>query len=74
MASPGQFNLLTHTAKIMGKSAYSALQSEISKMQQEVSLELKNTFLFDLLLIGDLEIILKMIARNDPAVLPGPGS
>ena len=48
MESQGQVNLLTSTAKIMGKSAFSAPQSEISgaalavKMHQKINLELHN--------------------------------
>ena len=72
----GQVNLLTSTAKTMGKSAYSAPQSEISstslavKMHQKINLELHNTSFSDPVFIGDSEIVLKMIARKDPASLP----
>ena len=74
--SPGLFNLLTSAAMIMRKSRYSAPQSEISeavlavKMQQKISLELHNTSFSDPVFIGDSEIVLKMVARNDPASLP----
>ena len=57
-------------------SAYSAPQSEISgavlavKMEQKISQELFNIPLSDPVFIGDSEIVLMMIARNDPADLP----
>ena len=76
MQSQGQINLLTSTAKIMGKSAYSAPQSEISssalafKMHQKINLELHKASFSNPVFIGDSEIVLKMIARNDPASLP----
>ena len=74
--SDGRFNLLSSSAKILGKSAFSAPQSEIagailaSRMQQKISQELFNVSLSDPVFIGDSEIILKMIAKNDPAHPP----
>ena len=61
----------------MGKAAYSASQSEISavvlavKMQQKISQELHTISLSDPVFLEDLEIILRMIACEDPADLPG---
>ena len=75
MESQGQVNLLTSTAKIMGKSAYSGPLSEISsatlavKIHQKINLELHNMSFYNPVFIGDSEIVLKMIARNDPASL-----
>ena len=74
--SEGRFNLLSSSAKILGKSAFSAPQSEIagailaSRMQQKISQELFNVSLSDPVFIGDSEIILKMIAKEDPAQPP----
>ena len=70
--SDGKFNLLSSSAKILGKSAFSAPQSEIagailaSRMQQKISQELYNVSLSDPAFIGDSEIILKMIAKIPP--------
>ena len=76
MHSLDQFNIHTSSSKIMGKYAYFAPQSEISaavlavKMKQKISQELYNVSLSNPVFIGDSEIVLKMIARNDPADLP----
>ena len=67
-------NILTSSAKIMGKS--SAPQSEISgevlavRMELKVKQELYNINLKPSVFIGDSEIVLRMIAKNDPADLP----
>ena len=74
--SDNQFNLLSSSAKIMGKAAFSAPQSEIAgaiqatRMEQKISQELFNVNLLPPLFIGDSEIILKMIAKNNPASPP----
>ena len=39
-------------------------------MHQKINLELNNASSSDPVFIGDSEIVLKMIARNDPASLP----
>ena len=58
----------------MGKS--SAPQSEISgevlavRMELKVKQELYNIILKPSVFIGDSEIVLRMIAKNDPADLP----
>ena len=76
MHSQNQINILTSSAKIMGTSAYSAPQSEISgvilavKMEQKISQELYNISLSNPVFFEDSEIVLRMIARNDPADLP----
>ena len=76
MHSLYQFNILTSSANCMGKSTYSTPQSEISgailavKMEQKVSQELYNISLSNPVFIGDSEIVLRMIARNDPTNLP----
>ena len=76
ICSENQFNLLSSSAKIMGKVAFSAPQSEIagavlaSRMVQKISQELSNVNLLPSLFIGDSEIILNMIAKNDPASPP----
>ena len=60
----------------MGKAAYTAPQSEIAsavravKMERKINLELSNVTLSEPMFIGDSEIVLKMIARDDPAGLP----
>ena len=59
----------------MGKSTYSPPPSEISgttlavKMQQKISLKLQNTSLYRPVFMGDSEIVLKMIAKNNPGGL-----
>jgi len=74
--SNNQFNLLTSSSKIMGKSVFSAPQSEIAgavlaiRMEQKIKQELFNVHLLPSVIIGDSEIILKMIAKNDPASPP----
>ena len=74
--SHDMINLLYSTAKVMGKSAFSAPQSEMSgadlavKMQQKISQEMYNVNLSSPVFIGDSEIVLRMIAKNDPADLP----
>ena len=76
MHSQDQFNILTSSSKIMGKSVYSAPQSEIFgavqavKMEQKISQELYNISLSNPVFIGDSEIVLRMITRNDPWDLP----
>ena len=76
MEAQGQFNLLISSAKIMGKAAYTAPQSEISravlvvKMERKINLELSNVTLLEPMFIADSEIVLKMIPRDDPAGLP----
>ena len=60
----------------MGKSAFSAPQSEMSsvvltvKIQQKISQEMYSIKLSSPVFIGDSEIVLRMIAKNDPADLP----
>ena len=60
----------------MGKSVFSAPQSEISGadlafiMQQKICLEIYHINLVFPVFIGDSKIILRMIAKNDPADLP----
>ena len=72
VGSHGQFNLLVISAKIMEKSAYSAPQSKISvavlavKMEQKINLELYNIRFSEPVFIFDSEIVLQMIARNNP--------
>ena len=74
--SHNQFNLLVSSAKNMGKASYSAPQSKITsavlavKMERKITLELSNITQSEPMFIGDSEIVLKMIARNDPAWLP----
>ena len=76
MESHGQFNLSISSAKIMGKAADTAPQSEIAsavlavKMKQKITLELTNVNLLEPVFIGDSKIMLKMIARNNPVGLP----
>ena len=76
MDSQDQFNILPSSAKIMGKSAYSTPQSEISsailavKMEQKINQELYKISLPNPVFIGDSEIVLRMINRNNPANLP----
>ena len=76
ICSENQFNLLSSSAKIMGKAAFSAPQSEIagavlaSRMVLKISQELFNVNLLPSVFIGDSEIILNMIAKNDPASPP----
>jgi len=75
--SNNQFNLIYSSAKIKGKAAFSAPQSEIAgavlatRMEQKITQELFNVNLSPPTFIGDSEIILKMIAKNDPASPPG---
>ncbi len=75
--SNNQFNLIYSSAKIMGKAAFSAPQSEIAgavlatRMEQKITQELFNVNLSPPTFIGDSEIILKIIAKNDPASPPG---
>ena len=69
-------NILTSSGKIMEKSTLSAPQSEISgavlavRMEMKVKQELYNTNLKPSVFFGDSEIVLRMIAKNDPADLP----
>ena len=76
MESHSQFNLLVSSAKILGKTSYSTPQSEIAsaflsfKMERKITLELSNITLSEPIFISDSEIVLKMIARNDPVGLP----
>ena len=70
------YSAVYSTAKVMGKSAFSAPQSEMSsavlavKMQQKISQEMYSIKLFSPVFIGDSEIVLRMIVKNDPAYLP----
>ena len=74
--SNGQFNLISSSAKILGNTAFSAPQSEMagavlaSRMEQKIGQELSNVTLSPPVFIGDSEIVLKMIAKNDPAGPP----
>ena len=76
MESKGQFNLLISSAKIMGKAAYTAPQSEIAsavlavKMEPKINLELSNVTLSEPMFLGNSKIVLKMIARDNAAGLP----
>ena len=76
VCSDGKFNLLSSSVKILGKSAFSAPQSEIAgavlatRMQQKISQELYNISLSDPVFIRESQIILKMIAKNDSAYPP----
>ena len=76
VCSNDQFNILYSSAKILGKTAFSALQSEIAgatlaaRMEQKISQKLFNVSLSPPVFIGDSEIILKRIAKNDPAGPP----
>ena len=57
----------------MGKASYPAPQLEIAsavKMERKINLELSNITLSEPMFISDSEIVLKMIARNNPAGLP----
>ena len=69
-------NILTSSAKIMGKSALSAPQSEISsavlavRTELKVKQELYNTNLKPSVFFGDLEIVLRMISKNNAADFP----
>jgi len=60
----------------LGKSAFSAPQSEMAgallacRMEQKIKQELFNVSLSPPTFIGDSEIVLKMIAKNDPAGNP----
>ena len=74
--SNDQFNLLYSSAKVLGKTAYSVPQSEIAgatlaaRMEQKIRQELFNVTLSAPIFVGDSEIVLKMIAKNDPAGPP----
>ena len=76
MCSNHQLNLIYSSCKVLGKSAFSAPQSEIAgavlatRMQQKISQELFNVSLSPPVFIGDSEIILRMIANGDPAAPP----
>ena len=76
MESQGQFNRLVSSAKIIGKASYSAPQSKIASavlavnMERKITPELSNITLSEPMFISDSEIVLKMIARNNPARLP----
>ena len=76
ICSNGQFNLLSSSSKILGKSAFSAPQSEMAgavlatRMEQKVNQELSNVSLSSPVFIGDSEIVLKMMGKNDPACPP----
>ena len=73
VCSDGQFNFLSSLAKILGKSAFSSPQSEITgavlatRMEHKIIQELYNVSLSTPVFIGDSEIILKMVAKNDSA-------
>ena len=70
--SHDQFNLISSYCKVLGKSAFSAPQSEIAgavlatRMQQNISQELYNISLSFPVFIEDSEIILRIIAKNNP--------
>ena len=74
--SGDQFNLIFSSSKILGKSAFSTPQSEMagallaSRMEQKIKQELFNVTLSPPTFIGDSEIILRMISKNDPAGIP----
>ena len=74
--SNDQFNILYSSAKILGRSAFLVPQSEIAgatlaaRMKQKISQELFNVSLPPPVFMGDSEIILKMIAKNDPGGPP----
>ena len=76
VCSDNQFNLLYSSAKILGKTAYSVPQSEMAgatlaaRMEQKISQEFFSVSLSPPVFIGDSEIVLKMIAKNDPAGPP----
>ena len=63
--SGDQFNLISSSSKILGKSAFSAPQSEMagallaSRMEQKIKQELFNVTLSPPMFIGDSEIVLK---------------
>ena len=65
VCSDGQFNLLSSSSKILGRSAFSAPQSEIAgailatRMEQKINQELSNISLSSPVFIEDSEIILK---------------
>ena len=64
-----QFNLISSSCKVLGKSTFSAPKSEITspvlatRMQQKISQELYNISLSSPVFIGDSQIILRMIAQ-----------
>ena len=70
------YNLLYSTAKVMGKSAFSAPHSEMSsdvlavKIQQKIRQEMYSIKLSSPVFIVDSEIVLRMVAKNNPADLP----
>ena len=76
ICSQNMVTLLYSTSKVMGKSAFSAPQSEMAsadlavKMQQKISQEMYNINLTSPVFIGDSEIVHRMIAKNAPADLP----
>ena len=75
ISSSDQVNLITSTSKIMGKSSYSAPQSEICaavlalRMANKIQEELSNISISSTSFFGDSEIVLRMIQKNDPASL-----
>ena len=74
--SGDQFNLISSSLQILGKSAFSTPQSEMtgalltSRIEQKIKQELFNVSLSPPTFIGDSEIVLRMIAKNDPAGNP----
>ena len=74
--SVDQFNLISSSSKILGKSAFSAPQSEMagallaSRMEQKINQELFNVSLSPPTFICDSKIVRRMIAKNDPAGNP----
>ena len=74
--SGNQFNLISSSSKILGKSVFSAPQSEMagallaSRMEQKIKQELFNISLSPPTFIGDSKIVIRMIAKNDPAGNP----
>ena len=68
--SGDQFNLISSSSKILGKSAFSTPQSEMagallaSRMEQKINQELFNISLSPPTFIRDSEIVLRMNAKN----------
>ena len=70
-----QSNLLTSCCKIMGKSSFSAPQSEICaanlavKMVSKILEEFNNISILETQFIGDSEIVIRMIGKQEPSAL-----
>ena len=73
--SNNKSHLLTSGCKIMGKSSFSAPQSEMCaatlavKMSIKVTEELSHVNIENVKFIGDSEIVLKMIGKQEPSAL-----